>query len=468
MSADALLSNVIELIRYKIVSYVNTGDKVVDNLLCLTLMCVITLSIKYLKDFVAVIKSSRCCRKTNKFIITDFTSIDRNKHIQSFMIVTYFLKPESVETLCKWIFRTYPQEDYGRKRVLALNDLRYSTEDVETYTSKSYKQFSFFPIYQLEDDILYSHFKTQDGVFYLYCNKLATLKHFLNMFHDKVQATVVHKKDMQIFEIGEEDEFVSLTTINSGKTFDNMVFNKKQDILEILKEFEFNMKSSNIFLPKNLGILLHGPPGTGKTMFIKAVCNYFKKDAVIIDFTKIKTKSSLAKIVKSAVENKNIIVFDEFDLILKTLDQRFDIESLGNIENTLKICKDEKLVGELQKKYIDKVVSSNDDKITIYSLLTLLDGMCEHTGRIIIATTNSPDNINKALIRPGRFDIKLELGYFDSAEIKELLCKIFEISADKVESYKFPEHVWSPIEIITTANSLKKLDKTIDFLLKGK
>ena len=51
----------------------------------------------------------------------------------------------------------------------------------------------------------------------------------------------------------------------------------------------------------------------------------------------------------------------------------------------------------------------NDDKITLSYLLNLFDGLIETPGRIIIITSNYPDKLDKAFIRPGRIDVTLEL-----------------------------------------------------------
>jgi mitochondrial chaperone BCS1 len=248
------------------------------------------------------------------------------------------------------------------------------------------------------------------------------------------------------------------------------VFNKKEGIMTILRDFEANLKSPSIFISKNLGILLYGEPGTGKTSFIKAACNYFKRNALIIDFNKLKSKKKLIKAVRTAIERKMIIVFDEFDLLLKSLqkDGKQDVKNLTKIETAIKMCTDEKLIEELHKKYVESC--STDDAITIYTLLTLLDGLCEHEERIIIATTNNPESINKALLRPGRFDIRLNLGYFDRREIRELLGKIFKVDNvdEKLKDCAFEEHVWSPAEIISLANIKKDLDKTVEYLLANK
>lgn len=60
-------------------------------------------------------------------------------------------------------------------------------------------------------------------------------------------------------------------------------------------------------------------------------------------------------------------------------------------------------------------------------LLNVLDGLIEHRGRILIITTNQPEKLDSALIRPGRVDMKLEFGYADLDDTVRLLEMFYEV-----------------------------------------
>ena len=59
-------------------------------------------------------------------------------------------------------------------------------------------------------------------------------------------------------------------------------------------------------------------------------------------------------------------------------------------------------------------------------VLNALDGVISHHGRVVVMTTNNKDNLDKALLRPGRIDLQLELDYLCSETFNELLSKFFE------------------------------------------
>ena len=90
---------------------------------------------------------------------------------------------------------------------------------------------------------------------------------------------------------------------------------------------------------------------------------------------------------------------------------------------------------------------------------------------IIIATTNFIDRIPPALTRPGRFDYILKLDCFNSAEIRELLGKLYcptDKDKAKLANTVFPEDKYTPSEIILKACEYSKLGDMIKYLMSGK
>ncbi|KAE9280657.1 hypothetical protein PR003_g27899 [Phytophthora rubi] len=82
--------------------------------------------------------------------------------------------------------------------------------------------------------------------------------------------------------------------LGEEKTFDNLFFEEKQQVLQLLDNFESRSGKFAIKgFPYKLGLLLHGPPGTGKTSLIKAIAQYTNRDVVTISLGKIKTNQQL-------------------------------------------------------------------------------------------------------------------------------------------------------------------------------
>ncbi|GAX80982.1 hypothetical protein CEUSTIGMA_g8417.t1 [Chlamydomonas eustigma] len=134
------------------------------------------------------------------------------------------------------------------------------------------------------------------------------------------------------------------------------------------------------------GILLYGPPGSGKTLIARAVANETGAFFVIINGPEIMSKlageseSNLRKVFVEAEKNAPSIIFiDEIDSIAP---------------------KREKTQGEVERRIVSQ-------------LLTLMDGLKSRAHVIVMAATNRPNSIDAALRRFGRFDREIDIGVPD-------------------------------------------------------
>jgi len=194
----------------------------------------------------------------------------------------------------------------------------------------------------------------------------------------------------------------------SNVTFNNRFFTNKNNILNNINFFlnnELWYKERGI--PYTLGFLLWGNPGCGKTGFIKALMNLTKFNALVIklnsNFNFIKLKDI---IYNEEINNDLIIPLNKRIIILE------DIDCMSNI-----IIDRNKIIlnYDNEEKKKDKYI---DDNNNLSYLLNLLDGLHESHGRIIIMTTNKPENLDKALIRPGRIDYIIN---FTNATIQDII-----------------------------------------------
>ena len=97
-------------------------------------------------------------------------------------------------------------------------------------------------------------------------------------------------------------------------------------------------------------------------------------------------------------------------------------------------------------------------------MLTVLDGSVEMRNRVIVGATNYIDRIDKALLRPGRFDLVIKFEKFNNEETIELLEKIFQksehVNCIKDKKYKS----YAPAEIINMCHELRDVRKVVDVL----
>jgi transitional endoplasmic reticulum ATPase len=142
------------------------------------------------------------------------------------------------------------------------------------------------------------------------------------------------------------------------------------------------------------GVLLHGPPGTGKTRLARAVANESDAQFFLINGPEImgsaygQSEQQLREVFENAAKNAPSIVFiDEIDSIAPKRGQ----------------------------------VSGEAEKRLVAQLLTLMDGLEARANLVVIAATNRPEAIDEALRRPGRFDREIVVGVPDERGRREIL-----------------------------------------------
>ena len=205
----------------------------------------------------------------------------------------------------------------------------------------------------------------------------------------------------QIFNIGKS----KATLINKediSVTFDDVagLEGAKEEVTEIVDFLKSPEKYTKLGGKIPRGAMLIGPPGTGKTLLAKAVAGEAQVPFFSLsgsDFVEMFVgvgASRVRDLFKQAKEKAPSIIFiDEIDAIGR---------SRGN--NTMSGGNDER-------------------ENTLNQLLTEMDGFGTNTGVIVMAATNRADVLDKALIRPGRFDRQIYVDLPDLLERKE----IFEV-----------------------------------------
>ena len=171
-----------------------------------------------------------------------------------------------------------------------------------------------------------------------------------------------------------------------------------EEIKKVREMIELPLKHPELFerlgIEPPKGVLLFGPPGSGKTLLAKAVANESGATFLTINGPEVmsmwygKSEENLRNIFEQAEKNAPSIIFiDEIDAIAP---------KRGEVH------------GEVERRVVSQ-------------LLTLMDGLKSRGKVIVIAATNMPNMIDPALRRGGRFDREIEIGVPDKKGRKEIL-----------------------------------------------
>jgi transitional endoplasmic reticulum ATPase len=171
-----------------------------------------------------------------------------------------------------------------------------------------------------------------------------------------------------------------------------------EEIQRVREMVELPMRHPELFQRLGIeppkGVLLHGPPGCGKTLLARAVANESEANFASINGPEIMSKfygeseARLREIFQQAQQNAPSIIFiDELDAIAP---------------------KREEVTGEVERRVVAQ-------------LLALMDGLSGRGNVIVIGATNRPGALDPALRRPGRFDREIEIGVPDKQARHEIL-----------------------------------------------
>ncbi|KAJ6436589.1 mitochondrial chaperone BCS1 [Purpureocillium lavendulum] len=219
------------------------------------------------------------------------------------------------------------------------------------------------------------------------------LRQFLEECRDEYLKQI--QKKTTIFE-NRNDRWKKVAT-RTIRPLSTVIVNEKQKqhLFEDVKTF-IAPDTRRWFVERNIpyrrGYLLYGPPGTGKSSFSFSVAGELGIDIYIVNIPDVNDQS--LKDLFSELPQQCVVLLE-------------DIDAAG--------------IGR---------PSDNDDSdgglpgsrkgVTMSGLLNTLDGVASQEGRVVIMTTNHIDNLDEALIRPGRVDRKVEFQFADADMISQL------------------------------------------------
>lgn len=315
-------------------------------------------------------------------------------------------------------------------------------------------------------------------------------------FFDEMHVDIPMSMDGQMrLEMAPKNMTFTMAPFNTNKSLSNLYGKHlnvaKERVHRFVNKPEWYAKKG---IPHTLGIMLYGPPGSGKTSFIKATAKDLNRHIINLKIQKSTTKTQLMDlffnteltVLRNGRSTKIYIPLDKRIYIMEDIDSLTDIvldrkiqfkrvadkleEKMSRVETGpqmvvpsgstsiagLMNLRNGQLNGEMQngngsgsrsggsKKVskedvntiMQKQQAMNPDALNLSFLLNLLDGILETPGRVLIITTNHPEKLDSALIRPGRVDVPLCVGHCNCETLEEMLEGYYEVPIELREEFK--------------------------------
>lgn len=176
------------------------------------------------------------------------------------------------------------------------------------------------------------------------------------------------------------------------RSFDSVILpSDKLDDLRQDVDWFLNAKDwyLGLGIPYRRGYLLHGPPGNGKTSTVSALAGSLGRDLYILSLSGV-DDTTLMNLVVSLPEHA-LLLIEDIDCIAKGRE----------------------------------ITNGSNEKLTFSGFLNAIDGVGASEGRILIMTTNHPEKLDPALIRPGRADRSYEFPHANEKTAQRMFLRFF-------------------------------------------
>jgi hypothetical protein len=459
------------MLRMSILSYMKTDNVMVDILLAGLLMTMMNKMMEWCFKFKMATwlqKSRQWCKfsKCNEIILV------RHEFISTSAWDNRGMYPKSILAIFNFI-RKKNLVQTGSIKHIDQKHITTATAAAAPATQSNYQIESCVEI-QLAPGIYFKTFWDEEGrlvsdnnkgermvehkySLFSYTCTVAELMVFLTRCVEELESDTVlqlNKKPCYFMYNSKSEEGVlhfDEYALEHDRTFDNIFLDQKEELKSRLDFFQNNRawyKTKGI--PYTLGIMFSGKPGCGKTSTIKAIAKYTNRHVIDVSLSKIENCRDLMQIFYSDEINgkkipmhKRLYLFEDIDSILDVLKERSTAEAAATAAAaaaaeeaaaTDSSCGigsigGKKKSGKKAKSAKAAAAAAASDKLNLGFFLNLLDGVLETPGRILIISTNYPEKLDRALVRPGRVDLKIHMDKCSPTMIRDIFNHYYSCSS---------------------------------------
>lgn len=235
------------------------------------------------------------------------------------------------------------------------------------------------------------------------------------------------------------------TPFRSNKAFGNLF---GAEIKELERRVRFFLENKQWYadkgVPYQLGVMLSGACGTGKSSAIRAIANLTRRHIVNVNIANVCTSTQLRRLFFS--DDLHVLDTDdqaEGRCMHVPVHQRLyvleEIDAVGAGQVLL-----ERLDADGKTKSRQAKGESLPDEVTLGEILQIFDGNVEAPGRIVVVTTNHPEALDRSFVRPGRIDIHISFGQASREAIADLYASLTEEKLSQEQFDRLPDRKVSP------------------------
>lgn len=466
------------MLNNQILTMFNTGNVAIDMLIGMTLCSLMTTLITLVKF-----------NDIFKFITKFYNKLRSNKEKK---MITFSCKkdygyPDTFKAILYYINKC-PNDHLSHLKFIT--DTKYNSksdmdEDENFFVIDEDKEIKIADNYYVCFSTFDENQKMRDGTqktivnfeldVYTYNKSLENLKEFIQTITEQYEKYIMEKsiKNQYFIECNYDSKKDRIRyekyIFSTNRSYQNIFFDQKKEVLSKIQFFLNNKEWYNTRgIPYTLGLLFYGDPGCGKTSLIKAIMKETKRHAISINLSNDFDLDKLKKLMLDESVADLMIPQENRIFILEDIDAMGDIvkdRDLIEQEKTHKIkSNDGETTDKTSMVLAEALKVSEKNKNNLSCLLNIIDGIIECPGRIIIMTTNKEKTLDKALIRPGRIDMKVNFTKCSKVMAQNLLELFYEKKIPLSKLSTFKENSLTPAEVMELCFSNPEINDVVDKL----